>query len=552
MSRIKEDLIAALEELASLMELAGENRFRVNAYRKGAASIREGATNEEDLNLIAKGKIKLEGVGAGLQAAISEFLSDGALKDMSVWKEKVPAGLLELREVPGLGPKKAKQIVEELGITSLGELEYACKENRLLSLKGFGEQAQQKILTSLEKIKSRKGHYLISDAFAYAESMEIAFRESGWTQIHWVGSLSRSSEVISLFEFLLVDSLESELKLPATFYLDTSSSKEVSIFSTRLKSISGVYDSEIQFKIWRVQQEPSEELLKWLQSSDELKNSIQESSKRFINWEPSWLEKENALRVPNARTYRRSKAGGVKGIFHNHTTESDGKATLEEMVIAAEKKGFEYIGISDHSASAFYAQGLKSERLLEQKHVIKKLQDRVNIRIFHGVESDILQDGSLDYPDETLAELDFVVASIHSRFQMGIDEMTSRICRALLHPATTFWGHPTGRLLLSRDGYALHWEKMFQVLHETGVIIELNAHPQRLDVDWRWGSNLEKNKISLSIHPDAHSLEGLNDTCWGEKIAEKAMLSQDLIFNLKPLKEVEAYLWQRKQKSQNK
>ena len=218
------------------------------------------------------------------------------------------------------------------------------------------------------------------------------------------------------------------------------------------------------------------------------------------------------------------------------------------MVQAAQTAGYKYIGISDHSQSSFYAQGLKGDRLLEQSELIKKLQKKVKIKIFHGIESDILADGALDYPEDVLARFDFIVGSIHNRFQMQGPEMTKRIVNALKHPRVTIWGHPTGRLLLGRKAYEIDWDACVETAAKHGVAVEFNANPQRLDVDWRQGPLLEKNNAWVCVNPDAHSVEGILDTLYGEAMAEKAMVSRERILNLKSADEVEEYLWQRKQK----
>jgi DNA polymerase (family 10) len=234
---------------------------------------------------------------------------------------------------------------------------------------------------------------------------------------------------------------------------------------------------------------------------------------------------------------------GVRGIFHNHTTRSDGTASLEEMVIAAKKQGFQYIGISDHSQSAFYASGLKTDALLEQEKEIRKVQDKhPDIRIFWGIESDILADGSLDYPESMLKRFDFVVASVHSRFQMDKEAMTDRILEAIRNPHTRFLGHATGRILLGRKGYDLHMEKIIAEAAACDVAIELNANPARLDIDWRWGPELRKHGTKISVNPDAHATDEIVNTRFGIMMARKALLPASQVVNGRSVKEVEKWL----------
>ena len=234
---------------------------------------------------------------------------------------------------------------------------------------------------------------------------------------------------------------------------------------------------------------------------------------------------------------------GVRGVFHNHTTRSDGRDSLEDMVVAAKKCGYAYIGISDHSQSAFYAQGLKSDALLEQEKEIRTLQEKhPDIRIFWGIESDILADGDLDYDAKMLKRFDFVVASIHSRFQMEKEAMTDRILTAIRHPATRFLGHVTGRLLLGRKGYDLHMDKIIAEAARCDVAIEINANPARLDIDWRWGKELRASKTLVSVNPDAHDVAGLSDTIYGIAVARKALLPTGLVVNSRSVQEVEKWL----------
>jgi DNA polymerase (family 10) len=234
---------------------------------------------------------------------------------------------------------------------------------------------------------------------------------------------------------------------------------------------------------------------------------------------------------------------GVRGIFHNHTTRSDGAATLEEMVRAAEKAGYSYIGISDHSQSAVYAQGLKTPDLMDQRAEVKKIQEKFpNIRIFWGIESDILQDGSLDYDDKILSQFDFVIASIHSRFKMDREAMTDRILKAIRNPRTRFLGHATGRLLLGRKAYDMDMERVIQEAADHDVAIEINANPARLDIDWRWGSALRRSKTLVSVNPDAHETAGIDHVKFGVTVARKALIPVDQVVNARSVAEVEKWL----------
>jgi DNA polymerase (family 10) len=547
-SRSAAQLIELLEEVAGLMEIAGENDFKVRAYRKGAAAIGAASDSLED---ISSGAVKIAGVGEGLKAAIKEYLESGSIAAKEELSVKIPPAVFELTKVPGLSAKKAILVNSELGVQSIGELEYACRENRLVTLKGFGEALQNKILKGIELLKESEGKLRLDEALEFAERLEKQLRSHLGTKakVMRVGALARKCEVIERFEFAFTG--------PATKIADavgalswSSSLEEMreKPFETDLAGYRGKLASGHALTLWISETEPDAETIQWLNAAAEVRDEVEINIEEYMDWEPSWLEPEwiEEKRTPTEQTYRRERDGGVKGIFHCHTNFSDGKNTLEEMVRAAEKRGYEYIGISDHSQTAFYAQGLKPERLVEQRRMIDALQKKVSIKIFHGIESDILAEGALDYDDEILNSFDFIVGSVHSRFKMEQEAMTDRLVHALENPHITIWGHPTGRLLLARQGYGLSWEHCLEAAIKNGVAIEINANPHRLDIDWRLGKMLEDMNATVCINPDAHSTEGLDDTRFGEWMAEKAMLPVSSILNRMGVSEMEKYLWERK------
>lgn len=551
MANKKEDLAQQLEETAQYMEILGENDFKIRAYRKGAQAV---AASECELTDIASGKVKIAGVGEGLKAAIKEFLESGEVKQRQELAEKVPQGVLELMKVPGLGPKKAITIQKELGVNTIGELEYACRENRLTTLKGFGKAIQTKILEGIESFKSYEGKSRIDEAMTRADAVERELRKhlGKKTDVLRVGALGRRHEIVESLEFFFTDTSEKVADaINALSWAEGLEERREELLGMEFASYSGKLKDGCHVTLWLAEGKANEEVVKWLCADENVRQQIAHAPDRFKDWEPTWLEAEwvEAGRKPKTNTYRVGRDGGVKGIFHCHTTESDGAATLEEMVRAAEKAGYEYIGISDHSQSAFYASGLKPDQIREQRKKIDALQKKVSIRIFHGVESDILADGALDYDEDILNGFDFIVGSIHSRFKMDESEMTKRLVNALKNPYITMWGHPTGRLVLGRKGYSLDWEACLKAAAANGVAVEINANPHRLDVDWRLGPALEKAGVRVCINPDAHAVEGLSDTVYGEYVAEKAMLSRDCILNRMGVDEMEKYLWERKKKA---
>lgn len=551
MANKKDDLAAQLEETAQYMEILGENDFKIRAYRKGAQAI---VSSDDELDDIASGKVKVAGVGEGLKAAIKEFLETGVVKSRDELAAKVPQGAIEMMKVPGLGPKKALLIQKELGINSVGELEYACRENRLTTLKGFGKAIQAKILEGIESLKATEGKSRLDEAMARADLIERELRKhlSKKAEVVRVGALGRRHEIVESLEFYFTDSSEKlAAAVNALSWEGGLEERREEIFDAELGGYSGRLKDGCEVTLWLSEAPVDENVLRWLCADEDVRERLLNDPKGYEKWERTWLEYEwvDQERKPKADTYRIARDGGVKGIFHCHTDQSDGTATLEQMVRAAEERGYEYIGISDHSQTAFYAQGLKPEQIREQRKKIEALQKKVSIRIFHGIESDILADGALDYDDDLLQSFDFIVGSVHSRFKMDEDEMTRRLVSALKNPYITMWGHPTGRLVLGRKGYNLDWDACLKAAATNEVAIEINANPHRLDVDWRLGPALERAGVRVCINPDAHAIEGLDDTSYGEFVAEKAMLSRDRILNRMGVDEMEKYLSQRKKRA---
>ncbi len=536
---IKQQFISQLSEVAEFMRILGENEFKIRAFDKAAQTLE---TEKTPLKDIAEGKIKIAGIGEGIKGAISEFLKDGKIKSHEEYSKKIPQAVFELMKVPGLGPKKAMQIHEELGVTSVGELEYCCRANRLVTLKGFSEATQSKVLASIEEMKKRKGKIRLDDALVLNELILSTAK----LEICPVGAILRHSEIVDELEYIYISKTkpkDSELKKLSKEINFIESQKEFDLDKFIFQS-----HSDVKVIIWYSPKELPEEKLQLLNAPHNLRKDLQKNIKKYLDWNPIHLEMEwvGAENPQSKETYQIQKHGKVKGFFHCHTTSSDGQNSLEEMVMTAQKLGFEYIGISDHSQSAFYARGLKPDQIKAQRKEIEKLQDKVGIRIFHGIESDILQEGDLDYTKEVLKSFDFIVGSIHSRFKMDKDQMTKRLVNALQNPHITFWGHATGRLILDRDPYHFDLDACLKAMKKNNVVMELNANPQRLDMDWRWGPKVSEYGLDVSINPDAHSVRGIEDTKFGEWMAEKAALSYKKILNLKSAKEVATFLNDRK------
>ncbi len=548
-----ENAVALLEDIRRLLELKGENPFKVRAFEKAAGAIAGQADLEERAR---QGTLtSIPGVGKGIAEVLTEFLLKGTSSVRDELMSSIPEGLLELTEIPGLGPKKAIQLIEELDIHSVRELEYACRENRLLKLKGFGDKVQKKILDGIQFMDANRGYQRLGDVF---DSAEILFHElsravnpggtsrAAGLRVSEAGALRRRMEILSELDFVIEvpdeESSARKTREAAQAVADQFKSQGRVNLPIRL-----FFAESRRFGFELARRTASQAHWQALGSPEPFDAPTEEAfySRIDFPWIPPEA-RETGEELDLARKGLLSQLlpwDGVQGVFHNHTVRSDGTATLEEMVVAAKELGFKYIGISDHSQSAFYAQGLKPETLSEQEREVREVQGRhPEIRVFWGIESDILADGSLDYDDRILKRFDFVIASVHSRFKMDQEAMTDRILEAIRNPYTRFLGHATGRLLLGRKGYDVRMDRIIEEAAKRDVAIEINSHPARLDVDWRWGAHLRACGTQVSINPDAHATEGLKDTRYGIAVARKALLPKSLVVNARTVQEVESWL----------
>ncbi|HEY8278104.1 MAG TPA: PHP domain-containing protein, partial [Bdellovibrionota bacterium] len=479
---------------------------------------------------------KIPGIGKGTQALIKEFVETEAVKELDELKKDFPEGILELREVRGLGPKKIKALYEQLQIASLTELEYACEENRLVDLKGFGEKTQTSILKNIHQLAGYKGKVILPVGLQEAEDVKEELESlKGVSRVEPTGDLRRHSEILSSIDFLIEGKAEDALK-KAGFKQDRDAWTKASERGIKIKAFTA---DKTNFGSRWIETTGPEEFVKSLgKISDAATEEDAFGKKPFVHAECRDLGCAGKDLIEEK---------DIKGVFHLHTNWSDGKNTLEEMVKAAEELGYEYLGLSDHSQTAFYAHGLDEKRVLQQKKEIEAVQKKhPKVHIFHGIESDILADGALDYPNAFLKNFDFVIASVHGQMKMGRADMTKRLVKCLQNPATTWLGHWTGRLLLGREGFDFDMDEVLKVAANEGKAIELNSNPYRLDVDWRILPKLTKLGIPIGIHPDAHSAGGLEDTKYGVWMARKAGLGAKDILNTKSRKEMEAWIAERK------
>lgn len=565
--------VEILEEISLILELKGENVFKVRAF-SNAARVLEGQSSDLKA-LIETGELeKLKGIGKGSISKILHALYEkGKSADYEDLRKGFPESLFELFRIPGLGAKRVKQLYEQLHIQSPGELEYACRENRLLDLEGFGRKMQEKILEGIGNLRKFAGQFLIDFASEEAEKLAAYLKkQKGILKIEIAGSLRRRKEIVKDIDILV------SAKDPAAVHRAflRYPQRETTLAEGEMKS-SILLKSGIQSDLRTVTEKEFPYALYYFTGSKEHNVAVRTiAKKKNMKVNEYGLFKGNrlipcqdesgifkALGLDYVPPEARENTGeiewvskkkfpelveekDIRGIFHVHSDQSDGTAPLEAMIGAAEKMGFEYVGISDHSQSAKYARGLEPERVKKQWKEIEALQKKFRIRIFRGIESDILPDGGLDYPDALLSGFDFVIGSIHSRFRMPEPEMTRRIQRAMQNKHLTFVGHPTGRLLLARAGYSVNIPELLGTAAGEGVVMELNANPQRLDLDWRVLQAAKKKKVLVSINPDAHSLEGLRDVSYGVGIARKGWLEKKDVVNTMPLAGIEKFLQRRK------
>ena len=528
------EIAYAFDDLANLMELHGEDEFRIRSYRNAYLTLRK---TDGDLSAMSDDEIKgIKGVGNAIAAKIRELVTNGKMANLEKYKDKTPAGVQEMLEINGFGPKKVKQVWQEMGIESVGELWYACNENRLVEYKGFGLKTQEELLKKLDYFQKSRGKLHMDAADELAESVcaHITATLPG-AYVSPVGEIRRRCPVISQVEILIgyngdispvfePNDMNLQKEENGKYFVQLAESTNIILH----KCLAEEFGS----KLFR------------FTGTDEFVQGFADAHQglefRGLRTEEEIFERANAAFVaPELRESARANAvpgliqqSDLVGVLHVHTTYSDGLHSLKDMCERARDLGYDYIGITDHSQAAFYANGLKPDRLRQQWDEIDALNAEMgSFHILKGIESDILNDGSLDYEDAVLDQFDFIIASVHSNLRMSIDKATERVVKAIEHPKTTILGHPTGRLLLSREGYPLDWDAVFEACKKHQVAIELNAHPYRLDIDYTLIPQALSHGIPISVNPDAHSMSGLEVVKYGLAIARKGGLPKDMCLN---------------------
>ena len=525
--------------LSKLMDIHGENSFKAKSYSIAAFNIEKLPMQLSDT---PKEKIfGIKGIGESTGKKIIELLETGKLAVLDDMINKTPAGVREMLNIKGIGPKKISTIWKEMEIESIGELLYACQENRLKLYKGFGEITQQNIIETIEFFLHNQGTYLYRQV-EQVEPQVTAYLEKmfGPENVFLTGSFKRQLEIIEELEYV-VNSSNAAIKPkfetanppelleenPGSLLYKLHNGLKLRLYTGEgdLQKRVFCHSGSEEFTNAFVEQFPNHDFSKGTGSDDELL-----FSQANISYIPAYLRETPAIieRAKKGPLPQMLQPGDIRGIIHSHSNWSDGSNTIEEMANAAIAMGLEYLVISDHSKTAFYAQGLNEEKVAAQHAYVDELNNKLQgFKIFKSIESDILYDGSLDYSNSILATFDLVIASVHSNLKMTEEKAMARLLAAIENPYTTILGHMTGRLLLSRKGYPVDHKKIIDACAANHVVIELNAHPSRLDIDWRHiDYALEKN-VMLSVDPDAHTIDGFNDTRYGVLAAQKGMVTKE-------------------------
>lgn len=524
-----DEITDALDLTAKLMELHGENAFKTRAYTNAAYKLDK--LRYDFTNKTAKDIEAIEGIGKGIASKIVELMTTGTTKELTELYEKTPQGVVQMMGIKGLGPKKVAKLWKELEVESIGELLYACNENRLTTLKGFGEKTQTQVKLNIEfKLANNHKFHFAALEKPVNNLVEFILEQQNELQVSVVGQLARKCEVVDKIEILLdgelttdVSAFEKTIPLKINYH-----NCEPSEFYYKLVELSSTpqHLQKVNFESLDTTEFYSEEEVYEALNLQYIEPELREGLTEVV------LAQQNNL--PQL-----IELSDLKGILHNHTTYSDGVHSLKEMADYCKELGYEYLGICDHSVSAFYANGLDIDRVLQQQKEIDVLNASYqNFKILKGIESDILSDGSLDYSEDILKTFDFIVASIHSNLKMSEEKATERLIKAIENPYTSILGHPTGRLLLARQGYPINHKKVIDACAANKVSIELNAHPYRLDIDWRWIPYCLNKGVMISINPDAHHKEGYHDMYYGVCAARKGMLTKEMCLNSLSLNEL--------------
>ena len=560
-------LAQAFKLTGSLLELHDENPFKVRSYTGTATRLEN--LNEVAAELSQKELVEL-GFSQNMSEKIHSLLENGSFKELDDLTSQTPVGVFEMLNIKGLGAKKIRTIWTELEIETIKDLYEATQNGTLEKTKGFGKKTAENIANQIEFLEKQEGKQRINVAFQYSDYIfSILEKQDCIEKISSAGQVKRHEPIIDTISFVVV------LK-------EGKTTKELFHFLNNLDGISfevknsspffwkGTFDEiDLQLEIHITEKENfygkllrESSAISHLHYSTINSTSLLEQSYQKANSEEEIYQKIGSKFIPyplrnggNGLNHLQEwnwinqnnqndllELQDLKGTIHNHSTYSDGQNSIEQMALAAQALGHSYLVISDHSQSAFYANGLNKERVNQQWQEIEELNQKLApFRIFKGIESDILNDGSLDYDENTLKGFEVVIASVHSVLGMNEEKATERLLKAIQNPYTKILGHPTGRLLLRREGYPIDHKKIIDACAEYNVAIEINANPYRLDLDWKWIDYAMQKNVWLCISPDAHSIEGLKDTNWGVKVAQKGGLLKTKTLNTLSVEEFESW-----------
>ena len=551
-----------------VMELHGENDFKTRGY--SIASYKIDQLTDPLEPLAVEDIAALDGLGKSMAAKIRQLIDTQKLQVLEDFLEKTPTGVLEMMELKGIGPKKIKVVWKELGVEDVESLEKACLGGEVAKLKGFGAKTQQTILDAIAYRKANQGLLLYAEAEIIANELVALLHDHFETEIAIIGELRRKCEIVQNIEILVGDlgkeaatirdfleTLENlahakeksgpfvwrghikapHIALTVQFCKKESFTNQLLAKSASIEHLNYHHDGKSLLDRLKQETYQSEQDIYAAMNLPYIAPELREGQFEY------GLAEKNLL--PNLISHE-----DIKGIIHCHSTYSDGAHSLEEMATHCKESGFEYLGITDHSKTAVYASGLKEDDIKRQHEEIDRLNEKLYpFRIFKGIESDILGDGSLDYADDVLDSFDFFIGSVHANIKKQKAQATERIIRAIENPYTTMIGHLTARVLLQRPGYPVDYDQIIEACIKNDVILEVNAHPSRLDLDWRYLRQALDQGMITSINPDSHRKEGYGDIYYGTQVARKAGLEAAQCLNARPLTEVAAYFEDRKKKA---
>lgn len=523
--------------LSKLMELHGENAFKTKTYLNAYNNIRRMPEVLADLS--SEERLALPAIGKSVGAKIDELLSSGRMVALEEYVDKTPPGILDIINIRGLGPKKVKLLWQELGIESATELLYACQENRLIEIKGFGTKSQSDIASRVEYFLASRDKYIYARVEGALIELQECFVNMDKGEFTLVGDAARKCQVVDEIKFIYKGESDlSQLAEDDRFQISEKGEDYLKIRYLDQVNFTILYGFNNYTQAY-LKETLGEALYKELSDDiSDLVDSNLDSALKSLKLKDVPLEcwdwKLDDLKdVPYLITN-----DDIKGVVHAHTTYSDGSATLKKMADASRKKGYEYLVVTDHSKAAFYAGGLSEDEIILQSEEIDKLNKKYSdFKILKGIECDILSDGSMDYTADVLSAFDVVIASIHSNLKMTEEKAMMRLIKAIENPNTHILGHMTSRLLLAREGYPVDHEKIIDACAANGMIIELNANPYRLDMDYRWIRFAQSRGVMISINPDAHSILGIDDISYGVLAARKGGLQKANCLNAKPIEE---------------